>query len=106
ALRTITAGGGGDFPESLNQGLAQAVAGVAWRRTAAKVVFLIADAPPHTDYQDDIPYGESLKDALARGVRIHAVAASGLDPFGSLVFRQTAQYTRGRFIFIEYGTPA
>jgi len=106
ALKTVAADGGGDTPESLNQGLAQAIHGVAWRPGAAKVAFLIADAPPHMDYEDDVPYGESLKDALAIGVRIHSVAASGLDPFGTLVFRQTAQFTRGKFIFIEYGSSA
>lgn len=106
ALKTVTAGGGGDGPESLNQGLAEAVHGVSWREHAAKVAFLIADAEPHMDYDDDIPYGESAKDAVARGIRIHSVAASGLGPFGTLVFRQVAQYTQGKFIFIEYGSTA
>ncbi|MDP2344289.1 MAG: VWA domain-containing protein [Deltaproteobacteria bacterium] len=105
ALRDVQADGGGDTPESLNQGLAEAMVGVQWRAEAAKVAFLVADAVPHMDYQDDIPYGESLKDAVTLGIRVHAVAASGLadDDAGSLVFRQIAQYTRGRFIFIEYG---
>lgn len=105
SLRSVEADGGGDTPESLNQGLAEAMVGVAWRDGAAKVAFLVADAVPHMDYADDIPYGESLQDAVTLGVRIHAVAASGLadDAAGSLVFRQVAQYARGRFIFIEYG---
>ena len=106
SLRDVQADGGGDTPESLNQGLAEAMVGVQWRPRAAKVAFLVADAVPHMDYQDDIPYGESLKDAVTLGVRIHAVAASGLadDEAGSLVFRQIAQYARGHFIFIEYGS--
>lgn len=105
ALRAVSAYGGGDTPESLNQGLAEAMVGVQWRDGAAKIAFLVADAAPHMDYPDDIPYGESLKDAVTLGVRIHAVAASGLaaEQAGSLVFRQIAQYARGRFIFIEYG---
>ena len=104
ALSTIRADGGGDGPESLNQGLAEAVGRADWREGAAKVMFLIADAQPHMDYDGDIPYGETLKAALAEGIRIHSVAASGLNPVGSLVFRQIAQFTRGKFIFIEYGT--
>jgi hypothetical protein len=103
ALRGVGAAGGGDGPESLNQAVAQAVDGVSWRDGAAKVAFLIADAPPHMDYAGDVPYGESARAALARGIRIHSVAASGLDPVGTLVFRQIAQFTRGKFIFIEYG---
>ena len=106
ALRGVSANGGGDGPESLNQAVAQAVDGVDWREGAAKVAFLVADAPPHMDYAGDVPYGESARAALARGIRIHSVAASGLDAVGTLVFRQLAQFTRGKFIFIEYGTPA
>ena len=104
ALQGIQATGGGDTPESLNQGLAEAVGRMDWRAGAAKVMFLIADAPPHMDYADDVPYDESLKAAVAKGIRIHSVAASGLDELGSLVFRQIAQFTRGKFVFVEYGT--
>src|SRR5207244_1775467 len=93
ALRSIEAGGGGDGPESLNQGLAEAVKLDGWRARSAKVIFLIADAPPHLDYAQDTPYWTTMKLAHAHGIRVHAVAASGLDPFGSLVFRQIAQYT-------------
>jgi hypothetical protein len=67
------------------------------------VVFLIGDAPPHMDYDGDVPYGESLKAAAGAGIRIHSIAASGLDATGSFIWRQIAQYTRGKFIFIEYG---
>jgi len=105
-VQGIRADGGGDGPESLNQGLAVAIGDTDWRSDAAKVVFLIADAPPHMDYQGDTPYGTTAAAALARGVRVHTVAASGLDDFGSLAFRQTAQLTRGKFIFIEYGSTA
>ena len=104
ALQKVRAGGGGDGPESVNQGLAEAV-GMEWRDGAAKVAFLIGDAPPHMDYQGDIPYGDSAVKAIGEGIRVHSVAASGLEPVGTLVFRQTAQLTRGKFIFIEYGSP-
>ncbi len=103
ALQEIVAKGGGDAPESLNQGLAVAVAGMQWKPGAAKLIFLIADAPPHMDYANDIPYGRSLEAAVGRGIRIHSVAASGLDAAGTFAFRQFAQFTRGKFIFIEYG---
>ena len=59
ALQQIHAGGGGDMPESMNQGLAEAVSALEWDEGVAKVAFVIADAPPHTDYQDDIGYGRS-----------------------------------------------
>ena len=106
ALQTIRASGGGDGPESLNQGMAVAVDTMAWREDAAKLVFVVADAPPHMDYQGDVSYGRSALAALHKGIRIHTVAASGLDDHGSLVFRQTAQLSQGKFIFIEYGSAA
>jgi hypothetical protein len=105
-LQGIEAGGGGDGPESLNQGLAVAVHDMDWREGAAKLMFVVADAPPHMDYEGDTPYADSAFRALTQGIRIHTVAASGLDDFGSLVFRQTAQLTRGDFVFIEYGSTA
>jgi hypothetical protein len=105
-LQQIEANGGGDGPESYNQGLAVAVDQMDWRSDAAKLVFLVADAQPHMDYEGDVDYAQVSQAALARGIRIHTVAASGLQDFGSLVFRQTAQLTQGRFIFIEYGSAA
>ncbi len=105
-LQGVQANGGGDGPESLNQGLAHAVSMDGWRDGAAKVMFLIADAPPHMDYEGDTDYGQSLLGAVDRGIRIHSVAASGLDSFGTVVMRQTAQFTGGKFIFIEYGSTA
>ena len=104
ALKTISAAGGGDGPESLNQGLAVGVAGMDWREGAARVAFVIADAPPHMDYQEDVTYGRAAAAAAHRGIRVHTVAASGLDDRGSYAFRQVAQLTRGQFIYIEYGS--
>lgn len=103
ALQGVTAGGGGDLPEAMNQGLERAVEGVQWQPDAAKVVFLICDAPPQMRVKGDVLYGDSALRAVGKGIRIHSVAASGLDPLGTLVLRQIAQLTRGKFIFIEYG---
>ena len=88
ALKAVHAGGGGDTPESLNQGVAEAVHRMRWRDGVAKVAFLIADAPPHMDYEGDTPYTASVRDAVAQGIRIHSVAASGLSGGGTVVFRQ------------------
>lgn len=103
AMQALTASGGGDLPESLNQGFNRAVEGLEWRPEAAKVVFLVADAPPQMRFKGDVLYGDSAVRAVGLGIRVHSVAASGLDPLGTLVLRQVAQLTRGKFIFIEYG---
>ncbi len=103
ALQTVTANGGGDIPEALNQGLARALDGVQWQQDAAKLVFLVCDAAPKMRVKGDVPYGDSAAAAMSRAIKVHTVAASGLDPLGTLVLRQIAQLTRGKFIFIEYG---
>ncbi len=104
ALRDVVANGGGDVPESLNEGLHEALASPSWRgEEAVRMVFLVADAPPHLDYADDFDYAQEAQDAGRRGVKIHSVASSGLDDQGEFVFRQLAQLTLGRFNFLTYG---
>ena len=54
-------------------------------------------------------YGHSSIAALSLGIRVHTVAASGLDGYdklGTVVWRQVAQLTRGKFVFVEYGSTA
>ena len=103
-IRGVVAKGGGDIPESLNEALHVAVHEPGWRlEEAIRLVFLIADAPPHLDYPDDYSYADEMAEAHRRGIKIFSVASSGLDPQGEYIFRQIAQHTMGRFIFIVYG---
>ncbi len=105
AVRNVSADGGNDYPESLNEALHQAVNNVSWRDdNAVRLVFLLADAPPHLDYPQDYDYIQEAAEARRRGIKIFAVASSGLDSQGEYVFRQIAQQTMGKFIFILYET--
>lgn len=100
-LARVQAQGGGDMPEALNEALHEVVHGLSWRQDAARLVVLVADAPPHLDY--GAPYYDiDMQAALAKGIKVFAVGASGLDPIGEYVFRQIAQYTAGRFVFLTY----
>jgi len=102
SLASVQAGGGGDTPEALNEALHTAVHRLSWRGDGAtRLVVLVADAPPHLDYGTPT-YDEDMQGALARGIKLFAVGASGLDPTGEYVFRQAAQYTGGRFVFLTY----
>jgi len=104
ALAEVRANGGGDTPEDLNAGLHQAVTSPSWRGDdAVKLVFLIADAPPHLDYQDGPDYADDVRAAARRGIKIMPIASSGLDDQGEYVFRQLAQITMARFTFLTYG---
>ncbi len=62
-LMQFTADGGGDGPESVNQALNDAVTKMSWSQdaNAYKVIFLVGDAPPHMDYQDDVKYPQTLE---------------------------------------------
>ena len=103
-ISRVEANGGGDYPELLNEALHLAVRGADWREDAVRLVFLIADAPPHLDYEQDPDYAEEMGRAREQGIKIFSVASSGLDERGEYVFRQIAQQTIGRFLFILYET--
>ncbi len=100
-LARVQAGGGGDMPEALNEALHETVHRMSWRTEAARMVVLVADAPPHLDYGGP-QYDVDMQAALAKGIKLFAVGASGLDPVGEYVYRQMAQYTAGRFVFLTY----
>jgi hypothetical protein len=102
-LMTVVADGGGDYPESLNEGFDDALNTVTWRgEDTIKLVFLVADAPPHIDYANDSDYTLLMQDALARGIKVHPIASSGLQPEGEFILRQIGQFTMGRFLFLTY----
>ncbi|WWC88306.1 uncharacterized protein L201_003214 [Kwoniella dendrophila CBS 6074] len=46
-LKGLTASGGGDGPEAVTAGMAATLTDLEWRQEAAKMVVLVADAPPH-----------------------------------------------------------
>ena len=101
-IRDVRAKRGGDYPESLNQALHEAVHHASWREDSIRMIFLIADAPPHLDYPQDEDYEAEMVRAREKGIKIFSVASSGLDEQGEYVFRQIAQQTMGRFLFILY----
>ena len=103
SIREVRADGGGDEPESLNEALHVAIGEPQWRPNAVRLVFLIADAPPHLDYAQDYDYAVEMVEANRQGIKIFPIASSGLDAQGEYIFRQIAVHTMGRFLFILYG---
>jgi hypothetical protein len=104
ALNEVIAEGGGDYPESLNEGFHDALSLPEWRAAeTVSLVFLIADAPPHLDYQQDYDYAQDVFTAVERGIKIFPIASSGLDDQGEFIFRQLAQISGGKFLFLTYG---
>ena len=103
SIREVEANGGGDEPESLNEALHVAVGEPEWRPNAIRLMFLIADAPPHLDYAQDYDYAVEMVEANRQGIKIFPIASSGLNAQGEYIFRQIAVHTMGRFLFILYG---
>ena len=105
ALEVVVADGGGDYAEALDEALADALGRPTWRPAgqAVQLVFLIADAPPQIARQVPTPYTESMINAAGRGIKIFPVSSSGTDDQAEYVFRQLAQFTGGRYVFLTYG---
>jgi hypothetical protein len=105
ALAAVVADGGGDYPEALEEGLAEALTGPAWRdpATTLQLMFLVADAPPRLDRQVPVDYPASIRDAVTRGIKIFPIASSESDDHAEMVFRQLAVATGARFVFLSYG---
>jgi Mg-chelatase subunit ChlD len=76
-LMDFEAAGGGDTPESVNQALHDAVNRISWRNgdNVYKTIFLVGDAPPHMDYQDDVKYSRSLKKAFHKDIVVNTIQA-------------------------------
>jgi len=103
-ISSVSASGGGDTPENVNAGLDVALKDMKWSdSSAARMAFLIADAPPHLDYKDTPSYSISAKKAAQQGIKIFTVSASGMDALGQAVFRQVAQLTGGTNMFVLRG---
>jgi Mg-chelatase subunit ChlD len=100
-LIKLQADGGGDSPESVNEALDKAVSGMKWSNepNTKRIVFLVGDAPPHMDYEQEKQYPEILKQAVKREIVVNAVQA-GDAPDTTQIWQEIAQYGRGRFIAI------
>ena len=104
AVSQLQAGGGGDFPEDMNAALERTLNRLEWREgRALRLVFVVADAPPHHYDDAEYTYADAMLDAHAQGIKIIPVASGGSDPTAEFVFRQLAQFTLGKFVFITEG---
>ena len=74
-LLDMSANGGGDTPESVNQALDESVHQMIWSKdqTTYRTIFVIGDCPPHMDYQDDTPYTISCVKAAEKGIVINTI---------------------------------
>lgn len=97
-LADLSAGGGGDLPEAMDEAF-EAMLDLDWRTgTAARIAFVVADAPPHANRLDATL--AAVREARARGLRIYPLAASGVDASAEHILRTAAVLTQGRYLWL------
>ena len=101
-LMDLQAAGGGDGPESVNQALHDAIHRISWRRDprAYKAVFLVGDAPPHMDYQDEVTYVQTLLEAQQSDIVVNAIQC-GQDGGTGAHWREIAQRGHGSYFQVD-----
>ena len=100
-LMKFQAQGGGDTPESVNQALHEAVTKIKWNKSkkVLKLVFLVGDAPPHMDYQDDVKYPAVCKQAVKKDLIINTVQCGGMAST-TPIWKEIAKLAEGDYVAI------
>ncbi len=89
---------GGDYPEAMHEALEEAEA-LSWRSgDTARVLFLIADAPPHDEYAQRTL--DAVMGLRSTGVAIYPVAASGVADAAEYIMRSAALLTLSEYCFL------
>jgi len=103
-IASLSADGGGDSPEAVYDGIADACHKLEWRKHARRLCVLVGDAPPHgTGFPDDrfphgCPCGETIESIAAlceeTDVTLYAL---GLTPHVEASFKRLAMMTGGAY---------
>lgn len=90
--------GGGDYPEAMEEAMSSAI-NAEWRiGNTARLLFLIADAPPHDE--NLLAMLEQVHTARQMGLRVYSLAASGVGDVAEFILRLSAVLTQGRYLFL------
>jgi len=101
-LRSFQAEGGGDAPEHVARALEESVDKMSWSKpqSVVKVIYLVGDAPPHTDYQDGYDYGRAARAAAAKGIQLHTILC-GTNHDAEVAWRKIASLGGGEYMAIH-----
>jgi Mg-chelatase subunit ChlD len=100
-LMGFQAGGGGDTPESVNEALRVALHDIHWSTDSKtlRIIYLVGDAPPHMDYDNDVPYTATCRQACERGIIINTIQCGNLAET-TPVWQEIARKAEGKFVQI------
>ncbi|MCP4135492.1 MAG: VWA domain-containing protein [bacterium] len=101
-LMGFSANGGGDTPESVNQAIHEAIAKTGWskKKSTYRVVFLVGDAPPKMNYQNDVKYDTTCKEALRKGIIINTIQCGNIGGTEK-IWRQISGLASGEYFRVS-----
>lgn len=101
-LTAFTAGGGGDTPEHVNKALYDAVNEIKWSNDSKtlKLVFLVGDCPPHTDYNDGYDYHNICSQAVKNDIIINTVQCGNAADTAK-IWKEIAALSEGKYAAVE-----
>ncbi len=102
-LLEMTADGGGDTPESVNQALNESVNEIQWSNSpnTYRTIFVVGDCPPHMDYSNDVLYTESCKKAAEKRITINTIKLGSGCAEAIPHFKKMASCTNGEFLQLD-----
>jgi Mg-chelatase subunit ChlD len=101
-LMNYDAAGGGDGPENVRRALADGLTRAGWSNSSAnlaQVIFLVGDAPPHNDYNDEPDTLMSASLAVKQGMVVNTIQC-GTSPETRQAWESIAQYGQGKYFAI------
>jgi Mg-chelatase subunit ChlD len=101
-LMSYLAEGGNDTPENVRRALADAVHNAGWSSRApgvAQIIFLVGDAPPHEDYQDEPDTATTTAEAVRAGMIVNTIQC-GNQSDTQQVWQMIAQRGEGQYFAI------
>ncbi|HEV8324251.1 MAG TPA: vWA domain-containing protein [Myxococcota bacterium] len=104
-MSRVEAGGGGDWEEHVSLAMHVAISKFNWDldKNTARMVFLIGDAPAHTDYDDGWDFEKEAKIARDEKIVVNTLAMVD-DPKVAEQFKKIASITGGAYKVIGTGS--
>ena len=100
-LREQSADGGGDYPEAVDVALFESITNENWDDDAlARILFIVLDAPSHTEPDVIARLESQLRLAAQKGIRIVPIACSDIKKDGEYLMRTFALATNGTYLFL------
>ncbi|MSP58737.1 MAG: VWA domain-containing protein [Myxococcales bacterium] len=100
-LNSFRAEGGGDTPEHVAKALHDAIDRSSWSKgeNVVRLVYLVGDAAPHTDYQDGYDYRAISRRATRMGIHVNTILC-GHDSDARVAWNEISRAGGGAFASI------